>query len=85
MHYLPRLRSSQSIHEWVVGEAKVGEEAKKGKISMAVGLALRTGKNTSVQDEGANQAVEVVSLGVAKQVEYSVISGSASTDPWYEQ
>lgn len=39
---------------------------------MAVGLALRTGKNTSAQGEEANQAVEVASLGVVKQVNGSV-------------
>lgn len=62
-----------------MGEAKVGEVVGKGRINMVVALALRTGRNTSAQAEGTNQAVEAGSLGVVKQVVYSFISGSAST------
>lgn len=56
-----------------MGEAKVGEVVGKGRINMAVGLALRTGRNTSAQGEGADLAVEAASLGAVKQVGYSLI------------
>ena len=67
MHCFPGSRHSQGSL-WVVGEAKIGEVLVKGRINMAVVLALRTGRNTSAQDEGANRAVETASLGAVKQV-----------------
>ena len=62
------LRVGEHCWSWVVGEGKVGEVAKKGRTNTGVGLALRTGRNTSAQDEEASQAVEVASLEVVKQV-----------------
>ena len=71
-----------------MGEAEVGEVVEavveKGRISMVVGLALRTGNSTLTQGKEASQAVEVASLEVVKQVTYSVMSAATTcmNMPW---